>query len=83
MDELLKIPNCSDDNKVAQLRLIYDKISVNIRGLESVGVKAQQYGSFLILVIMSKLPSDICLQIAHLSKKDLWDIEELLEVIKG
>ncbi|KAK6165454.1 hypothetical protein SNE40_022380 [Patella caerulea] len=75
MYELLKIPNCSDDS--AQLRFMYDKISVIIRGLESLGVKAQQYGSFLIPVIMSKLPSDICLQ------KDVWDIQKLLDVIKG
>ena len=47
MDELLKIPGCVNDN-APQLRLVYDKISVNIRGLESLGVDSNQYGSLLI-----------------------------------
>lgn len=39
MDEMLKIPACVND-KASQLRLVYDKFSVNIRGLESLGVSA-------------------------------------------
>ena len=58
MDELLKPPCCSGD-KVAQLCAVYDKISVNVRGLEAIGVTADQYGSFLIPVIMGKLPTDV------------------------
>ena len=42
MDELLKLPTCSG-SKASSLRLIYDKVSVNVRGLEAVGVKADQY----------------------------------------
>ena len=37
MDELLKIPACTTD-KTSQLRFIYDKLSINVRGLESLGV---------------------------------------------
>ena len=37
IDELLKLPSCTDD-KAVQIRLVYDKISVNIRGLESLGI---------------------------------------------
>ena len=58
MDELLKPPCCSGD-KVAQLCAVYDKISMNVRGLEAIGVTADQYGSFLIPVIMGKLPTDV------------------------
>ena len=64
MDELLKIPACVGD-KVSQLRFAYDKISVNVRGLEALGVRASQYGSLLIPVVMSKLPQDVRLQIAR------------------
>ena len=52
MDELLKLPTCSG-SKASSLRLIYDMVSVNVRGLEALGVKADQYGSLLIPVIMS------------------------------
>ena len=58
MDKLLKLPSCSGGT-ASSLRLIYDKVSVNVRGLEAIGVKAEQYGSLLIPVIMSKLPSDV------------------------
>ena len=63
MDELLKLPCCGGDN-VTQLYAVYDKISVNVRGLEAIGVTADQYGSFLIPVIMGKLPADVRIQIA-------------------
>lgn len=39
MDDLLQLPTCLG-NKPAELRLIYDKVSVNVRGLESLGVKS-------------------------------------------
>ena len=53
MEGLLKIPSCSGDRSCS-LRSVYDKIMVNIRGLEALGVTSEQYGSLLIPVIMSK-----------------------------
>ena len=82
MDDLLKLPVCHGD-KMPQLRLIYDKIWVNVRGLEALGVDAERYGSLLIPIIMAKLPPDIRLQVARITNKDVWNIEELLHIIKG
>jgi hypothetical protein len=81
MDKLLKLPSCSGGT-ASSLRLIYDKVSVNVEGLEAIGVKAEQYGSLLIPVIMSKMPSDVRIQIARNTTKDVWDIRELLDVIQ-
>ena len=47
MDELPKIPGCTSD-KAPQFRFVYDKINVNVRGLEYLGVSSSQYGSLLI-----------------------------------
>ena len=80
MDELLKIPSYTND-KAHSLRLVYDKISVHTRGLATL-VSADQYGSLLIPVIMSKLPNEIRLQIARKSTQDVWAIDELLDIIK-
>lgn len=63
MEELLNLFSCTGD-KAIQIRLDYDKISVNVRGLKALGVGPEQYGSLLIPAIMAKLPSDIHLQIA-------------------
>lgn len=81
MDELLKIPVCSND-KSSQLRFVYDKISVSVRGLEALGVNSSQYGSLLIPIIMSKLPSQIRLQIARNTADEVWKITDLLEVMR-
>ena len=42
----------------------------------------EQYGNFLIPVIMSKLPDHVCLQVAIITAKEVWEIQELLGVIK-
>jgi len=82
MDEILKIQPCSSDQP-SLLQFLYDKLSVHVRGLSSLGVTAQEYGSLLIPIIMSKLPNEIRLEIARKSTTDVWKISELLETIKG
>jgi len=61
VDKMMKLPKCSDD-KVSQLRFVYDRINVNIRCLRSLGFRAEQYECFAIPIIMSKLPDDVRLQ---------------------
>ena len=58
MDNILKLNPCSND-KPHQMRYIFDQIRVQIRGLESLGVKTESYGQLLIPIIMSKLPLDM------------------------
>jgi len=77
MDDLLKLPPCTDD-QIAHLRLVYDRVHANVRGLEILGVHVEQYGSFLIPIVMSKLPADVHLQIAWVTIRDIWEIDELL-----
>ena len=81
MDDLLRIPGCNGD-KPSQLRFVYDKISVHVRGLEALGVDASRYRNLLIPVIMAKLPQDARIQIAKNTKQDVWEIGELLDVIQ-
>ena len=81
MDELLKIQSCISD-KLSALRYIYDKISLNVRGLTALGISTEQYGSLLIPVIMSKMTNDIRLEVARKAGKDAWKIDELLETFK-
>ncbi len=73
MDELLKIPASTGD-RLSSLRFIYDKISVHVRALDSLGVSSDQYGSLLIPIVAS--------QIARQTKKDAWKIDDLLQIIK-
>ena len=59
MDELLKLPNCTETDRPTKLRFIYDKLNVHVRGLCSL---AEQYGRLLVPVIMSKLPQNLRLR---------------------
>ena len=82
MEELLKLQNCPNQN-ATQLRQIYDKINIHVRGLEALDVTSDQYGSLMIPVIMARIPSEIAVQIARKTKNDVWSIKEILETIKG
>ena len=82
MEEILKLQPCLTDCP-SSLRFLYDKLSVHVRGLSSLGVSSQEYGSFLIPIIMSKLPNEIRLEIARKSTNEVWKIDELLDTIKG
>ena len=79
MKDFMKIPNCTS-YKPSQLRSMHDKIYANVRGLEALGIGAEQYGSFLIPIVMDRLPADVCLQIARVTIKDIWEIYELFHV---
>ena len=82
MEELLKLNVCVVD-KPSQLHFLYDKISVNIRGLEALGVKSEQYGSLLIPIIMAKLPDEIRIQVTRNTAQDVWEIDSLLGLIQS
>jgi len=82
MEGLLKIPNCSGDRSCS-LRAVYDKIMINIRALEALGVTSEQYGSLLIPVIMTKFPSEIRLRIARELGKNARKITPVLDILKA
>ena len=50
--------------------------------MASLGVTSDRYGSLLIPIIMSKLLSEIRLQIARNSKDSVWKMDEFSNVIK-
>ena len=68
MDQLMKLQPCQND-RPSSLRFIYDKINVHVRGLSTLGVSSDEYGSLLIPIIMSKLPSEIRLLVARKASK--------------
>ena len=58
MDALAKIHPPNLDTK--HLREFYDNCENNIRGLESLGVASETYGSLLIPILLKKLPAELC-----------------------
>jgi len=80
-EEIFKLPACSNE-RASSLRYLYDKVTVHTRGLSSSEVDEQQYGSVLIPVLMSRLPTDVRIRVAREQERELWDIKELLKVIQ-
>ena len=58
MEKLLKVSCVADENDTKQLRSVYDSIESNIRSLKTLGIKSEQYGSLLVPVMLSTLPSE-------------------------
>ena len=63
MEEILKLqPSLTDCP--SSLHFLYNKLSVHVQGLSSLGVSSQECGSLLIPIIMSKLSNEIRLKSA-------------------
>ena len=80
MQEILKL-NTNPNETVTQLRTILDKINVHVRGLEALGITSERYGSLLIPLIMSRMPTEITLQVTRKVEEDQWKIAEILEIM--
>ena len=81
MQALLKLQS-SENEGIADLRSIYDTIMVHIRGLESLGMSSDNYGSLLIPVIISRMPEDIALQVTRQTSKEVWSVDEIMTTIQ-
>ena len=81
MEELVKLSDCNND-RPHSLCSLYDHITVHIRGLEALEVNSDQYGSLLIPIIMSKLPSEVRLKVARENQEDVWQIKDLMKVLQ-
>ena len=56
---------CVSVVQTSSISSLYDKLSVNIRGLEALSVKADQYGTLLIPILTAKLPPEIRVHVAR------------------
>ena len=81
MQALLNLQGLPNE-KVSQLRIIFDLINTHVRGLETLGVTAERYGSLLIPIIVSRMPKEITIQVVRKIKEDIWPIEEILDIIQ-
>ena len=81
MQSLLNLQSFQND-KISDLRVIYDTIMVHVRGLESLGVSSEKYGSLLVPVIISRMPEEIALEVARKTTENVWDIKDIMDIIR-
>ena len=70
MEKLLEQYEVTDINNTKKIQNLYDKIESNVRILEAMSITWERYGSFLVSVIMSKIPNEMQIVISRqLDKK--------------
>ena len=57
-------------------------VEAQVRGLHSLGVTPESYGSLLTPVLMSKLPCEICLAMSREVSDEDWELEKLLKTLE-
>ena len=70
-------------NDLKYFRELYNNINTQVRSFTSLGMDPDSYGLMLILVVVSKLPENLKLNITRQFDQDLWDVKLILESFKN
>ena len=79
MDILLNVDPVTSSHNLKGLRQLCDTIESQVRGLKSLGVSADSYGSLLSSVLLNKLPQELRLRKVG---EDEWKLDRLMELLE-
>ena len=82
MDVLLNLEAVTSQYNLKGIRHLYDVVESQVRGLKSLGVSAESYGSLLTSVLMNKLPQELRLIVSRQVGEDAWNLDELMNVME-
>ena len=80
---MLNATPVTSPNNLTGLRRPYDKIESNVRGLKSLEVAPESYGSLLSSVLLNKLPQELRLIISRKGGDDSWSLDPLMKELEG
>ena len=76
------MPKPKNEDDIKGLRNLYDQIESSVRNLQTLKVNANSYSSLLVPLINEKLATDVRVIIARIFKSEVWDLNEMIEVLK-
>lgn len=76
----MNVDSVTSTYNLKALRQLYDTIESHVRGLKSLGVSADSYGSLLSSVLLNKLPQELRLIVSRKASGDDW--EKLMELLE-
>ena len=82
MDILLNTDPVTSSNNLKGLRQMCDTIESQVRGLNSLGVAADSYGSLLSSVLLNKLPQELRLILSRGVGEDEWKLDRLIALLE-
>ena len=81
MRKLLSLNPILNISDAKTLRILYDTIKTQVRSLDFLGQDCANYGPMLITVLLTNLPSELNLQVSRKCGKNIWDIQEVLDLM--
>ena len=82
MDVLLNVEPVTSSYNLRGLRQLYDTIESHVRGLQSLGVSSDSYGSLLSSVLLSKLPQELRLILSRELGSDDWKLDRVMQLLE-
>ena len=78
------LPKIKNDDDIKGLRNLYDQIESRVRNLQTYKVDTNSYGSLLVSSINEKLLlTNIRVMIARKFKSEVWDLNEMIILLKN
>ena len=82
MESLLKLKSVNAMSDIKGIRAVLDRVEIQVRGLQFLGVDSAQYGTLLILIFMEKLPDELKLTVSRKHKEN-WKLNSVLNAVKS
>ena len=70
MESLIKLKPVNVISDVKGIRAVLDRVEIQVRGLQSLGIDSAQYGALLIPIFLEKLPDELKLIVSRKHKDD-------------
>ena len=84
MESLYKLLVIRSSEDIRSIIDCHDKIEMNLRSLETVGVEPESYGCLLVPIIKDKIPNELNIRISHKfdASVNVWKINGLMKELK-
>ena len=83
MKRFVQLPVIKNYNDVFGLGKLYDQVESLIRNLKSLQMDTSGYGALLVPLLIEKLPFNLRQSIAKKLENDIWELQEMLKILKG
>ena len=82
MQKFVSLPSVKNQHNAAGLRKLFDQVESSVRNLKSLKVETNSYGSLLVPLLNEKLPNDMRERIARKFDKNVWSLDDMLNLLK-
>ena len=83
MKKFIQLPPVQNSNNVECLRHFYDQVETSVRNLKTLGVEINMYGSLLTPLLNEEIPDNLRLKIPRKFDNDVWELSEILNLVKN